>query len=86
VDLRTLQRPLKDRYRAAPDTARITLRARGAQADVPTACSVDLGRVVRPAPADPDRVADGLATGLLVRVPSRLTHRVSPPGAPAAAG
>jgi uncharacterized OsmC-like protein len=51
VDLRTLQRPLKERYRAAPDTARITLRARGAQADLPTACSVDLGRVVYEAQA-----------------------------------
>jgi hypothetical protein len=45
VDLRTLQRPLKERYRTAPDAARITL-AHGAQADVPIACSVDLGRAV----------------------------------------
>jgi uncharacterized OsmC-like protein len=51
VDLRTLQRPLKERYRAAPDTARITLRARGAQSDVPVACSVDLGRAVYQAQA-----------------------------------
>jgi hypothetical protein len=32
VDLRALQRPRKKRYRTAPDTARATLRARGAQA------------------------------------------------------
>jgi uncharacterized OsmC-like protein len=51
VDLRTLQRPLKERYRTAPDTARITLRAHGAQADVPIACSVDLGRAVYQAQA-----------------------------------
>ena len=46
MDLREVQRPLKDRYRAEPDAAKITLRARGAQAEVPIACSVDLGRAV----------------------------------------
>jgi OsmC-like protein len=54
VDPRALQRPLKDRYRTAPDTARITLRARGAQADLPTACSVDPG-TGRPRGAGPQR-------------------------------
>jgi uncharacterized OsmC-like protein len=51
VDLRTLQRPLKERYRAEPEAARITLRARGEQADQPIACSVDLGRAVYEAQA-----------------------------------
>jgi uncharacterized OsmC-like protein len=51
VDLRTVQRPLKERYRAEPDAAKITLRARGVQADVPIACSVDLGRAVYEAQA-----------------------------------
>jgi uncharacterized OsmC-like protein len=51
VDLRTLQRPLKDRYRAEPEAAKITLRARGAEADQPIACSVDLGRAVYEAQA-----------------------------------
>jgi uncharacterized OsmC-like protein len=51
VDLRTLQRPLKERYRADPDAARITLRARGSQADLPIACSVDLGRAIYQAQA-----------------------------------
>jgi uncharacterized OsmC-like protein len=51
VDLRELQRPLKERYRAEPDAAKITLRARGVQADVPIACSVDLGRAVYEAQA-----------------------------------
>ncbi len=51
MDLRTLQRPLKDRYRAEPDAAKITLRARGTQADLPIACSVDLGRAVYEAQA-----------------------------------
>jgi uncharacterized OsmC-like protein len=51
VDLRTLQRPLKERYRAEPDAAKITLRARGTEGDQPIACSVDLGRAVYDAQA-----------------------------------
>jgi uncharacterized OsmC-like protein len=51
VDLRTLQRPLKERYRAEPEAAMITLRARGAEGDQPVACSVDLGRAVYEAQA-----------------------------------
>ena len=51
MDLRTLQRPLKERYRSEPDAAKITLRARGGQADQPIACSVDLGRAVYEAQA-----------------------------------
>jgi uncharacterized OsmC-like protein len=51
VDLRTLQRPLKERYRAEPDAAKITLRAQGSQTDQPIACSVDLGRALYQAQA-----------------------------------
>jgi uncharacterized OsmC-like protein len=51
VDLRALQRPLKERYRQEPDAARITLRATGSQADTPVGCSVDLGRAVYEAQA-----------------------------------
>jgi uncharacterized OsmC-like protein len=51
VDLRTLQRPLKRQYRDDPEAARITLRARGSQADLPISCSVDLGRAVYEAQA-----------------------------------
>jgi len=53
VDLRTLQRPLKERYRAEPAAAAVTLRATGTQAPagVPIACSVDLGRAVYDAQA-----------------------------------
>ena len=51
MDLRTLQRPLKDRYRADPASARITLRAEGSQAETPMACSVDLGRALYQAEA-----------------------------------
>ncbi len=51
MDLRTLQRPLKERYRADPTASRITLTARGTQTDAPISCSVDLGRAVYEAQA-----------------------------------
>ena len=51
MDLRTLQRPLKDRYRADPTASRITLTARGIQTGAPIACSVDIGRAVYEAQA-----------------------------------
>jgi uncharacterized OsmC-like protein len=51
MDLREKQRPLKDRYRAEPDAARITLTARGSEGDDPVACSVDLGRAIQEAEA-----------------------------------
>lgn len=51
MDLRTLQRPLKERYRQDPDTAKITLRADGGQTDTPLSCSVDLGRAIYQAEA-----------------------------------
>jgi uncharacterized OsmC-like protein len=51
MDLRATQQPLKDAYRAEPDRARITLTARGQGADVPVACSVDLGRAIYDAQA-----------------------------------
>src|SRR5260221_11105940 len=46
MDIRSLQRPLKDMYRQNPATSRITLTARGSQAGAPIACSVDLGRAI----------------------------------------
>jgi uncharacterized OsmC-like protein len=51
VDLRTLQRPLKERYRQEPEAAKVRLRARGGEADTPMACSVDLGRAIYQAEA-----------------------------------
>ena len=51
MDLRTLQKPLKDQYRNDPSASRITLRARGAQTDAPVSCSVDLGRAIYQAEA-----------------------------------
>lgn len=46
MDIRALQRPLKDRYRQEPSISKITLTARGSQTDAPIACSVDLGRAI----------------------------------------
>ncbi len=46
MDIRSLQKPLKDQYRNDPSSSRITLRAKGAQTDAPVSCSVDLGRAI----------------------------------------
>jgi uncharacterized OsmC-like protein len=46
MELRSLQKPLKDQYRNDPTASQITLRAKGAQTDVPVSCSVDLGRAI----------------------------------------
>ncbi len=51
MDLRSLQKPLKEQYRSDPSASRITLRAKGGQTDVPVACSVDLGRAIYQAEA-----------------------------------
>lgn len=52
VDVRDLQRPLKERYRAEPEAARITLTARGSEAaGDPLSCSVDIGRALYDAQA-----------------------------------
>jgi uncharacterized OsmC-like protein len=51
MDLRTIQQPLKESYRAQPEGAQITLTARGSQADGPVGCSVDLGRAIQSAEA-----------------------------------
>ncbi|WP_375464547.1 OsmC family protein [uncultured Methylobacterium sp.] len=44
--LRALQAPLKDQYRAAPDAAVITLRARGSLDETGIACKVETGRAL----------------------------------------
>jgi uncharacterized OsmC-like protein len=51
MDVRTMQEPLKAGYRRDPESGKITLTARGGQADGPIACSVDLGRAVYEAQA-----------------------------------
>jgi uncharacterized OsmC-like protein len=44
-DLRAVQAPLKERYRVAPDAARITLRARGRIGEGVT-CRIETGKVL----------------------------------------
>src|ERR1700751_2962499 len=51
MDIRSLQRPLKDTYRQAPASSKITLVAHGRKTDVPTTCSVDIGRAIYQAEA-----------------------------------
>ena len=51
MDVRAMQEPLKAGYRQDPESSKITLTARGGQADGPIACSVDLGRAVYAAQA-----------------------------------
>src|SRR6202451_539762 len=51
MDLRSLQKPLKEHYRSDPNASQITIRAKGGQTDVPIACSVDIGRAIYQAEA-----------------------------------
>ena len=51
MDLRSLQKPLKDQYRSDPTASRITLRAKGSQTGAPVSCSVDIGRAIYQAEA-----------------------------------
>src|SRR3954469_24049624 len=51
MDIRTLQKPLKEQYRNDPTASRITIRAKGSQTDVPVTCSVDIGRAIYQAEA-----------------------------------
>ena len=44
MDLRSIQKPLKEKYRSDPNSSRITLKAHGAQSDTPIACSVEVGQ------------------------------------------
>jgi len=51
MDIRSLQKPLKEQYRNDSNASRITMRAKGGQTDVPIACSVDIGRALYQAEA-----------------------------------
>src|SRR5215217_2319239 len=44
--LRGMQAPIKDRYKSAPDTALITLKAKGTLDDSNIACKVETGRAL----------------------------------------
>ena len=46
MDLRTIQKPLKDKYRSDPTSSVIVLKARGKQSDLPIACSIEVGQAI----------------------------------------
>jgi uncharacterized OsmC-like protein len=51
MDLKSVQKPLKEQYRNDPASSRITLKARGGQTETPIACSVAIGRAIYEAQA-----------------------------------
>ena len=59
AELRALQQPLKDRYRADPDSAVITLRARGALDAETISCKVETSRAIAAAGLHPATGGDG---------------------------
>lgn len=58
-EIRTLQAPLKERYRARPDTALVTLRAEGRIGEGVT-CKIDTGKALVEAGLHPATGGDGL--------------------------
>src|ERR1700692_2820604 len=51
MDIRSLQKPLKEQYRRDPASSRITLTAKGGETATPLSCSVDIGRAIYQAEA-----------------------------------
>jgi len=51
MDLRAIQKPLKEKYRSDPNSSRITLRANSDQTDTPIACSIEVGEKILEAQA-----------------------------------
>ena len=51
MDLRAVQKPLKEKYRSDSNSSRITLRAQGEQSDTPISCSVEVGQKILEAQA-----------------------------------
>jgi uncharacterized OsmC-like protein len=51
MDIRSIQKPLKEQYRRDPASSRITLTAKGGQTDTALSCSVDIGRAIYQAEA-----------------------------------
>jgi uncharacterized OsmC-like protein len=58
-ELRALQQPLKDAYRSDPESAVITLRARGELGAEEVSCSVETGRALAVAGLHPASGGDG---------------------------
>lgn len=51
MDIKSVQKPLKEQYRADPNASQITLKAKGDQTETPTACSVAIGHAIYAAQA-----------------------------------
>jgi uncharacterized OsmC-like protein len=51
MDIKSVQRPLKEQYRNDPSTSLVTLTAKGSQTETPLSCSVDIGRAIYQAEA-----------------------------------
>ena len=51
MDIRAIQKPLKEQYRRDPASSRITLTAKGSETATPLSCSVDIGRALYQAEA-----------------------------------
>jgi uncharacterized OsmC-like protein len=51
MDIRSIQKPLKEQYRRDPQSSRITLTAKGSETGTPLSCSVDIGRAIYQAEA-----------------------------------
>ena len=60
-ELRELQAPLKERYRATPEAAVVTLRAQGRLGAESLTCKVDTGRALVEAGLHPATGGDGLS-------------------------
>jgi uncharacterized OsmC-like protein len=58
-ELRSLQKPVKERYRAEPGAAVLTLRAEGSLSDTEVSCTVDTGRAMVEAGLHPLTGGDG---------------------------
>jgi uncharacterized OsmC-like protein len=59
AELKEIQRPLKDQYRADPQRAVVTLRAEGSLSESDVACSVQTGRALVEAGLHPATGGDG---------------------------
>ena len=46
MDLKSVQKPLKEQYRNDPSASRITQKAKGGPTETPIACSVAIGRAI----------------------------------------
>lgn len=61
MDIRSLQKPLKEQYRREPASSRITVSAKGSETATPLACSVDIGRAIYQAEAHQGVGGSGMA-------------------------